>query len=135
MYAPTICLGPSLSAKYQLNYHDVRTLHYLSQGMEPAETVPQLQSRFEAWKVPSFLLCFSSFSLTYAPCFFPLLSFLSPFCPLCSSLLILFPPLCYLLISSLVSSLHSPLFSSSLPSFHAVSLSSKQLACMSVDSV
>jgi dachs protein len=43
-------LSPEEKTKYQLNYHDVRTLHYLSQGMEPAETVPQLQSRFEAWK-------------------------------------------------------------------------------------
>ena len=34
-----------------LSYHDVRTLHYLSQGMEPLDSVPQLQSHFEAWKV------------------------------------------------------------------------------------
>lgn len=40
-----------LAAKYQINYHDVRTLHYLSQGVEPSESVPQLQSHFEAWKV------------------------------------------------------------------------------------
>ena len=48
-----VCVCVS-TAKYQLNYHDVRSLHYLSQGMEPSETVPQLQSRFEAWKVSWF---------------------------------------------------------------------------------
>ena len=43
---------PSLTTdKFMLNYHDVRTLHYLSQGTEPKESVPQLQSHFEAWKV------------------------------------------------------------------------------------
>lgn len=40
-----------------LNYHDVRTLHYLSQGAEPKESVPQLQSHFEAWKVRCLLMC------------------------------------------------------------------------------
>lgn len=43
-------LSPEERTKFLLNYHDVRSLHYLSQGSEPTETVPQLQSHFEAWK-------------------------------------------------------------------------------------
>jgi hypothetical protein len=41
----------SFSEKYHVNYHDVQTLHYLSQGYPPKETQQQLQNHFEAWKV------------------------------------------------------------------------------------
>ena len=45
-----MCLFSFLE-KYHLNYHDVHTLHYLSQGYPPKETQQQLQNHFEAWKV------------------------------------------------------------------------------------
>ena len=50
--------------KYHLNYHDVHTLHYLSQGYPPKETQQQLQNHFEAWKV---LYSTCSMELLYAP--------------------------------------------------------------------
>lgn len=40
-----------ISEKYRLNYHEVHTLHYLSQGFPPKESQQQLQNHFEAWKV------------------------------------------------------------------------------------
>jgi hypothetical protein len=46
-----LLLLPPLSGKYFVSYHDLRTLHYLSQGTEPRESPQQLQSHFEAWKV------------------------------------------------------------------------------------
>lgn len=43
-------LSPEERGKYFVSYHDLRTLHYLSQGTEPRESPQQLQSHFEAWK-------------------------------------------------------------------------------------
>lgn len=40
----------SLADKLHLSYHELRTLHYLSQGLEPKESQQQLHSHFEAWK-------------------------------------------------------------------------------------
>lgn len=57
------------AAKYHLNYHDVRSLHYLSQGMEPTESVPQLQSHFEAWKVSTYSQMLMSIALKNILCF------------------------------------------------------------------
>ncbi len=33
-----------------MSYHEPRTLHYLSQGMEPRESQQVLANHFEAWK-------------------------------------------------------------------------------------
>lgn len=47
----TSLLVAMVTGKLHLNYHEVRTLQYLSQGLEPRETQQQLQNHFEAWKV------------------------------------------------------------------------------------
>lgn len=58
LLTPLFSPSPSLftpllkpTAKYFLNYHEVRSLHFLSQGLEPKDTVSHLQNHFEAWKV------------------------------------------------------------------------------------
>ena len=48
-----VCVYPNhhLSTdKLALSYHEPRTLHYLSQGLEPRESQQVLANHFEAWK-------------------------------------------------------------------------------------
>ncbi|XP_064406654.1 unconventional myosin-IXb-like [Halichondria panicea] len=43
-------LTPEERNKLALSYHEPRTLHYLSQGLEPRESQQVLANHFEAWK-------------------------------------------------------------------------------------